>query len=169
MIFKGLRKDRNLSQEQLAELSGLSLRTIQRIESSDYAAPESLAALAAAFKVDVAALEQELAMDKSSNEWKRRPAWVRSLFFGSGKIHMDRRQFRLIEFIAVIAGVIFVIVGVLGSRETLVPERVAVPMLLFASLLFLSAYLMSVIARVGDHYSVWRWTESNSDQARSMN
>jgi len=35
MVMKELRKDRNWSQEQLAELSGLSLRTIQRIESGN--------------------------------------------------------------------------------------------------------------------------------------
>ncbi len=35
MILRKLRKDRKLSQEQLAIMSGLSVRTIQRIENGN--------------------------------------------------------------------------------------------------------------------------------------
>lgn len=51
-IIKKMRSDKSWSQEQLSELSGLSLRTIQRLESGGNASLESLRALAAAFKVD---------------------------------------------------------------------------------------------------------------------
>ena len=42
MILKQLRLSRHLSQEQLATMSGLNVRTIQRIESGHKASVESL-------------------------------------------------------------------------------------------------------------------------------
>ncbi|MBK7896703.1 MAG: DUF805 domain-containing protein [Anaerolineaceae bacterium] len=51
-LVKKLRTAENLSQEQLSEKSGLSLRTIQRLESGGNASIESVRALAAAFGVD---------------------------------------------------------------------------------------------------------------------
>ena len=157
--MKGLRRERNWSQEQLAELSGLSLRTIQRIEGSNRAGPDSLAALAATFEIEKAALERELALDKASNEWKKRPAWVRGLFFGSGRIRMDRLQHKKLEVVALIAGSVFFANGVLGAAGIFVPESKTVPLLVFGSIMFLGAYLMSVISRVGDHYGVWPWVD----------
>jgi len=50
------REERQWSQEHLAGLAGISLRTLQRIEGGDPASGESLKALAAAFNVDVMAL-----------------------------------------------------------------------------------------------------------------
>ncbi|ENL0802685.1 helix-turn-helix domain-containing protein [Salmonella enterica] len=52
--FKSLRLARARSQEQLAELSGLSVRTVQRIENGDQPSLETLSALAAVFEVSVA-------------------------------------------------------------------------------------------------------------------
>lgn len=49
--LKELRIARQWSQEQLAKLSGLNLRTIQRLESGAKASTESLRALAAVFEV----------------------------------------------------------------------------------------------------------------------
>ncbi len=69
MAMKALRRERKWSQEQLADLSGLSLRTIQRIEGSDRAGYTSLRALASAFEIEISDLELELAMDKSSSGW----------------------------------------------------------------------------------------------------
>lgn len=54
--IKRWREERRWSQEHLAELSGLGLRTIQRIETGQSASYESLMALAAAYNVDVMAL-----------------------------------------------------------------------------------------------------------------
>ncbi|TLV08826.1 helix-turn-helix domain-containing protein [Klebsiella indica] len=51
---KQLRLQRAWSQEQLAELAGVSVRTIQRIENGDRPALETLSALAAVFEVNVA-------------------------------------------------------------------------------------------------------------------
>lgn len=160
MAMKELRQERSWSQEQLADLSGLSLRTVQRIEASNKAGYESLRALALAFEIDVSCLELELAMDKSSKGWKKRPAWVRAIFFGSGRISMGSRQHLLIEKFAVLAGIAFVIAGLFYTDGTFAPESAKAPMLLFASLMFLAAYLMSLFIRIGNRYSVWPWVDS---------
>lgn len=54
--IKRWREERRWSQEHLADLAGLGLRTIQRIENGEPASDESLKALAAAYNVDVMAL-----------------------------------------------------------------------------------------------------------------
>lgn len=51
--IKKLRLERHWSQEQLAEMSGLSVRTIQRIENGENAGLESLKALAAVFEINI--------------------------------------------------------------------------------------------------------------------
>lgn len=51
-LLKKLRGAHNWSQEQLSEVSGLSLRTIQRLENGGAASIESVRALAAAFDID---------------------------------------------------------------------------------------------------------------------
>jgi len=50
--IRKLREDRAWPQEQLAEISGVSVRTIQRIEKGESAGYETVKALAAAFKMD---------------------------------------------------------------------------------------------------------------------
>ena len=47
--LKKMRLERHWSQEQLADMSGLSIRTIQRIENGENAGLESLKSLAAVF------------------------------------------------------------------------------------------------------------------------
>lgn len=54
--LRELRAARQWSQEQLAELSGLNLRTIQRLESGARISTESLRALAAVFEVPAESL-----------------------------------------------------------------------------------------------------------------
>lgn len=50
------REDRCWSQEHLADAAGVSLRTIQRLESHESVSRETVSALAAAFGVDAATL-----------------------------------------------------------------------------------------------------------------
>ncbi|RVU72116.1 helix-turn-helix domain-containing protein [Pantoea dispersa] len=75
--FRSLRLARAWSQEQLAELSGLSVRTVQRIENGDQPSLETLSALAAVFEVSISdlsgpdapgddALDQRIAEAKSN-------------------------------------------------------------------------------------------------------
>lgn len=59
MSIKQRRLDRGWSQEDLALHSGLSARTIQRIESGQKAGLESLKSLAAVFETTVSELMQE--------------------------------------------------------------------------------------------------------------
>ena len=71
MILKELRISRHLSQEQLAQMSGLNVRTVQRIESGHNASIESLKCLSSALEVDISTLNQEKFMiDKKSDNWQ---------------------------------------------------------------------------------------------------
>ena len=70
MHVQKLRLQRGWSQEQLADLSGLSGRTIQRIERGQPASLETLKALGAAFNVDVSDLQEpqsDMPITTSSN------------------------------------------------------------------------------------------------------
>ena len=66
MIIRKFRLQRGWSQEQLATFSGLSIRTIQRIERGQKASLESLNALAAVFEIDVATLQGEETMEHTT-------------------------------------------------------------------------------------------------------
>jgi transcriptional regulator with XRE-family HTH domain len=54
--IKKLRTERAWSQEKLAELAGLSTRTVQRLERGEACAAHTLRAVATAFKIDVGEL-----------------------------------------------------------------------------------------------------------------
>lgn len=72
MILKKLRENRKWSQEQLALMAGLSVRTIQRIEHGHKASFESLKSLASVLEVNISTLEQQIIMiAKNSDEWKK--------------------------------------------------------------------------------------------------
>jgi len=51
--LKQLRESKAWSQSHLAEISGLSLRTIQRIEKSGIASPESVKSICATFGIQI--------------------------------------------------------------------------------------------------------------------
>ena len=70
MHVQKLRLQRGWSQEQLADLSGLSARTVQRIERGQPASLESLKALGAVFNIDVSDLQEpqsDMTLDTSTN------------------------------------------------------------------------------------------------------
>ena len=56
MNLRELRDARGLSQDQLADMAGISTRTLQRAEASGQASPETWKCLAAALEVDFTAL-----------------------------------------------------------------------------------------------------------------
>lgn len=58
MLIQKLRLQRGWSQEQLAEVSGLSVRTVQRLERGQPGSLESMKALAAVFEVDLDTLKE---------------------------------------------------------------------------------------------------------------
>ena len=69
MLVQKLRLQRGWSQEQLAELSGLSVRTVQRIERGLPASNETLKSLASVFEIDFSTLQatQETVMTTNMN------------------------------------------------------------------------------------------------------
>jgi transcriptional regulator with XRE-family HTH domain len=101
MIVRRLREKRNWSQEQLATISGLSTRTIQRIESGNKASLESLKALASVFEIDISILQEEIiVIDKTSAAWNKEPILVKFAFWGV----KARKQIIMLEITAVVLG-----------------------------------------------------------------
>jgi len=74
MTIQERRLEKGWSQEQLARHSGLSTRTIQRIESGHKAGLESLKCLAAVFETSISALMQEQSMaDQELTDQTKQP------------------------------------------------------------------------------------------------
>ncbi|WP_243921213.1 2TM domain-containing protein [Novosphingobium beihaiensis] len=63
MIVQQMRLKHGWSQQELADLSGLNVRTIQRIERGQQASLESFKALGAAFDVDFSELQEQAVRD----------------------------------------------------------------------------------------------------------
>ncbi len=154
MFVRVLRQRFRLSQEQLAESSGLSLRTIQRVEAGHRISYASLRALADVFEVDVDKLELELyAMDKTSKDFKELPLWVR-LVLGRGWVSSSRRELFFTEIILGGLGVVLVGLSAVNAIWPIIydPKGTA---LYSGLIMFLLAYLTSVFIRVGDKHSAW--------------
>lgn len=66
MSIQKMRLNRGWSQQQLADASGLSARTIQRIEAGHPASTESLKSIAAVFEVNFLTLNMESDMDTAT-------------------------------------------------------------------------------------------------------
>lgn len=138
MIVKKLRTQRNWSQEQLAEFCGLSVRTIQRVESGSSASIETLKSLASVFEVDIATLTEEITViDKASEDWKNLPWWFKASLAGS----RSKRS-------AITAELVMIALGCL-SWVLIEPEALMTPIIL------LFAYLMGWVNRYGDSKKVW--------------
>ncbi len=73
MNIRKLREDRGWSQEDLAELSGLSVRTIQRVESGGRASLETLKCLAAVFETSIPELKRDRHMTEDHEDGKHTP------------------------------------------------------------------------------------------------
>lgn len=104
MIVRKLRLQRGWSQEQLAEMSGLSVRTIQRIERGQNSSPESLKLLAAVFDTDFSRLMEGTTMSEQTEtgiteDEKRALQHVKELkcFYT-----------HLIQFIAIVSALAFI-------------------------------------------------------------
>jgi transcriptional regulator with XRE-family HTH domain len=63
-----MRLERHWSQDQLAEMSGLSIRTIQRIESGENAGLESLKSLASVFETNIEDSDKKEEMEQIRKE-----------------------------------------------------------------------------------------------------
>jgi transcriptional regulator with XRE-family HTH domain len=81
--IKRWREERHWSQEHLAGLADIGVRTVQRIENGEKASNESLMALAAAFNVDVAALTNDATIQAQAQleaKWAKTLADLRLVF-----------------------------------------------------------------------------------------
>lgn len=138
MIVKKLREKHNWSQEQLAALSGLSLRTIQRVEAGNRASLETLKSLASVFEVEISKLTEEIiVIDKASEAWKAEPLLVKFMYLGITK----RSHMVAIEYILLFIGVL--------SFFTLSPLSFVTPMA------FLFAYLNTKLIAYIDKKAYW--------------
>lgn len=70
MSLKELRMKNGYSQEKLAELSNLSIRTIQRIEKENHGSLESLKAMAKVFKLEFEEFKNIIQMKNEKEEIK---------------------------------------------------------------------------------------------------
>ena len=66
--IKKMRLERHWSQDQLAEMSGLSIRTVQRIENGENAGLESLKSLAAVFETNITDSNKKEEMEQIRKE-----------------------------------------------------------------------------------------------------
>ena len=146
MILKQLRISRHLSQEHLAQMSGLNVRTIQRIESGQNASLESLKCLAAALDVDVSTLQQErFTMDRESGNWHELPFWLKCWFFINFlSIRTTRRVARRIQVVSHASGFAFCVVGFVNEAA-----------LAGGLIMLASAYFIGLLIWQGDKYGIW--------------
>lgn len=157
MSFRSLRERRLLSQEKLAEMSGLSLRTIQRVEAGHRVSYASLRALAATLEMDVDVLERELyAMQQSTEDFVEIPRWARlwtnAWWYNSPR--PSRRQALMSEALCIGGGVVFLAASFLSIADFMVTLfRVA------AAFQLVVGYVISVTVRIVDTYKLWPATE----------
>ncbi len=69
--IRGWREDRCWSQEHLADVAGVSLRTVQRLENGESVSRDTVMSLAAAFDVDVSALAVDLNDEAKKALWRQ--------------------------------------------------------------------------------------------------
>ncbi|MBD9478842.1 helix-turn-helix transcriptional regulator [Pseudoxanthomonas sp. PXM02] len=153
MSFKTLREKHLLSQEKVSEISGLGLRTVQRLEAGHRVSYASLRALALALKMDVDVLERALyAMNTPTDEFVEVPRWVRRLRDGlaTGVPALARRRAYLYEALAIGLGVALL----LASLATTMPQATTT-LRLAGGFALLVGYAVSIATRVVDHYQGW--------------
>ena len=146
MILKQLRIGRHLSQEQLAQMSGLNVRTIQRVESGHNASLETLKCLASALEVDIETLNQEAyTMDKDTPGWQNLPFWLKCWFFLNFLSVRTRRVVaKRILVISHVFGFIFCAIGFVNEAA-----------LAGGLILLANAYLFALLIWQGDKYGIW--------------
>ncbi len=137
MIVRKLRTKRSWSQEQLADFSGLNVRTIQRVENGQKASLETLKCLASVFEVDMDTLTEEITViDKETETWKELPWLFRANMLGVN----SRESLIKIE----VALLIFAV-----ANWIIQPDEI------FTPIMFLSVYATGLLTRYGDSKKVW--------------
>ena len=116
--IRGERERRAWSQEQLAEVTGVSLRTIQRVETSGSASFETSRALAAVFGLNAADLKMHAPAKTSRIVSRLRNAAIAaSLVLGLGVLFVENAK----------AGDVMLDVGVSLNSEKLAQNQLVAP------------------------------------------
>ncbi|MGH6754143.1 MAG: helix-turn-helix domain-containing protein [Bradyrhizobium sp.] len=162
MSFRSWRERKLLSQERVAVMSGLSLRTVQRLEAGHRVSYASLRALAVAFDIDVDSLERELyAVDKAAEDFIEIPRWARlmndRLYFGGQRL--SRRDFHLVEWACLAIAVI-----VFAASFLVTEEARAHWVRMGALVAMLCAYFVSANLRLLDRYKLWPGSDNASPE-----
>jgi transcriptional regulator with XRE-family HTH domain len=146
MILKQLRIGRHFSQEQLAQMSGLNVRTIQRVESGHNASLETLKCLASALEVDLETLNQEAyTMDRDTAGWQNLPFWLKCWFFlNLLSVRTKRVVARRIQVISHLFGFLFCAFGFVNEAA-----------LAGGLILLANGYLFALLMWQGDKYGIW--------------
>ena len=74
--IKNFREQHCWSQDELASITGLSIRTIQRVEKTGNSSLETVKALGAVFKVDPLSLHQQAPIQNITFEFITKYGWV---------------------------------------------------------------------------------------------
>ncbi len=141
MILKKLRVEKNWSQEQVAIFSGLSIRTIQRVESGQSASIETLKSIASVFEIDISKLTEEIkVIDKKSEHWKALHWFFRWCAYGIGSSKDLGRTELFLLFLAVVTTI----------ESYFYPTETG-----FALFLMYVLYGHAVFVRYGDKNQAW--------------
>jgi transcriptional regulator with XRE-family HTH domain len=116
MSVQKMRLQRGWSQQQLADVSGLSMRTVQRIESGAPPSLETLKSLASVFDVSIEDLRGRPEM--SSNELNETRNEAVALRYGR-----EVRKFYVHVTVYVVVGL-----AILAANLLLFPERLLAPL-----------------------------------------
>jgi len=103
MNIQKLRLQRGWSQQQLAELSGLSARTIQRIENGQPASAESFKSLASVFEIDFTTLTSEPDMSATATATAATPTRQDEQLALARVRKIKRFYIHLMQYVLVIA------------------------------------------------------------------
>ena len=162
MFIKKLRQQHFYSQEHLSEITGLSLRTIQRVEHGHRVSYSSLRKLSAAFDIDVDKLEREIyAMNENTDEFKETPLWIR-LVLGKGWFFGGKQRYEKMTSLFMGLGIVCFMAWISLLFWIRVPalHDLMLASLLRASVSLLLAAIFSMYCiHLGDKYKAWQVLE----------
>lgn len=104
MLIRKLRLQRGWSQSQLADMTGVTTRTIQRLERGHKASLETAKALAAVFEVDLSLFLKEddiMTIEPSENHTENRPEQVALKPDEQAAIAYAKRMKEFYEFLSI--------------------------------------------------------------------
>ena len=171
MFIKKLRQKHLFSQEHLSEITGLSLRTIQRVEHGHRVSYSSLRKLSAAFDIDVDKLEREIyAMNDKSDEYSETPLWIR-LVLGKSWFFGDKQRYEKMTSIFMVSGIFCFMAWISLLFWFTVPalHELMLGSLLTASVaLFVAAIFSMYCIHLGDKYKAWQVLEARQTKKSSL-